>query len=270
MQRFLSIEALTQTDYSVPAYFLAGLGVFFTVVFLRYVLFSGIFYGTNLRLFHKKNSRLVNHYIPTHKQIFKEAGWSALTSLIFALTGMICILLWQHGFITIVADWSVYGWWYLPLSLAVVLFIHETYYYWAHRWMHIPSVFRFFHKVHHDSHKTTAWTAFSFHPLESLLQAFIIPVILVFVPLHFSVLALWLVIMTFSGTLNHASIEVFPARFNQNALGKWMIGSTHHDLHHKQYRFNYGLYFTFWDRWMGTENPDFDKKFEAHTEKTRS
>jgi sterol desaturase/sphingolipid hydroxylase (fatty acid hydroxylase superfamily) len=30
-------------------------------------------------------------------------------------------------------------------------------------------------------------------------------------------------------------------------------------LHHSQFRFNYGLYFTFWDHWMKTESPDFEK-----------
>ncbi len=266
MDDFFSLDALITTDYSRPGYFLAASGVFFGAIFIRYLAFSGIFYGAYLRLFANRHQRLVNQYIPTKRQLMKETGWSALTSAIFAITGVLTIILWQKGFTGIYADWTSMPWWYLPLSLGLVLLIHETYYYWAHRWMHKPSVFRYVHKVHHDSRKTTSWTAFSFHPLESILQAVIIPLIIVVIPMHVSVLVVWLVLMTFSGTLNHAGIEIFPAGFNRSKIGKWLIGSTHHDLHHKQFRYNYGLYFTFWDRWMGTESPDFDKHFDSHTE----
>jgi sterol desaturase/sphingolipid hydroxylase (fatty acid hydroxylase superfamily) len=41
-------------------------------------------------------------------------------------------------------------------------------------------------------------------------------------------------------------------------VGKWFIGATHHARHHKQYRYNFGLYFTFWDRLTNTEAPDTD------------
>ena len=48
--------------------------------------------------------------------------------------------------------------------------IHETYYYWLHRWMHLPHIYKYVHKAHHESLTTTAWTSFSFHPIESFLQ----------------------------------------------------------------------------------------------------
>ena len=39
--------------------------------------------------------------------------------------------------------------------------------------------------------------------------------------------------------------------------------ATHHDLHHQGPRWNFGLYFTLWDRLMGTEHPDYVIRFEA-------
>jgi sterol desaturase/sphingolipid hydroxylase (fatty acid hydroxylase superfamily) len=33
---------------------------------------------------------------------------------------------------------------------------------------------------------------------------------------------------------------------------------THHELHHARFRCNYALYFTHWDRWMGTLAGDTD------------
>ena len=40
---------------------------------------------------------------------------------------------------------------WLPLSLLVYLFLHDTWFYWTHRWMHRPRVFRLAHAVHHAS-----------------------------------------------------------------------------------------------------------------------
>jgi sterol desaturase/sphingolipid hydroxylase (fatty acid hydroxylase superfamily) len=72
-------------------------------------------------------------------------------------------------------------------------------------------------------------------------------------------------VMTFSGTINHAGVEIYPKSFQGHWLGKWLIGATHHDLHHKQFRFNFGLYFTCWDKWMHTESPDFEGEFRKAT-----
>ncbi|WP_202799187.1 sterol desaturase family protein [Moorena producens] len=192
----------------------------------------------------------------------KEIIWSAITSLVFGVSGTIMIILWQQDLTAIYMDVFRYGIVYLPVSLLIVLFLHETYYYWLHRWMHLPKVYRIMHKVHHDSIHTNSLTSFSFHPLESVTQALIIPLIVCIVPVHIYVLLVMLLIMTLSGTLNHAGVELFPEGFHRHWLGKWLIGASHHDQHHKKFRFNYGLYFTFWDKWMGTEAEDYEVRFK--------
>ena len=113
-----------------------------------------------------------------------------------------------------------YGLWYLPVSLLISMFIHETYYYWLHRWMHRPQVFKLLHKVHHDSNTTSAWTAFSFHPLEGLLQAIILPLTIMVLPMHVYVLLFQLTLMTFSSVINHLEIETYPANFHRHFYRK--------------------------------------------------
>ncbi|HWI93298.1 MAG TPA: sterol desaturase family protein [Flavisolibacter sp.] len=81
-------------------------------------------------------------------------------------------------------DPNEYGWWWLPLSLVISVLIHETYYYWLHRWMHHPKVFRIVHNIHHESNITSPWTAFSFHPFEALLQAGFLPLLFLVMPMH--------------------------------------------------------------------------------------
>jgi sterol desaturase/sphingolipid hydroxylase (fatty acid hydroxylase superfamily) len=40
-----------------------------------------------------------------------------------------------------------------------------------------------------------------------------------------------------------------------------MTTVTHHDLHHARAGTNYGLWFTWWDRMMGTEDPTYYARF---------
>ncbi len=255
-------------DFTNPFNFLLLTIAMFVIVIGRYFLIAGLFQW----IFHNKFKKQFTHRKLSAKQVdqkqfLKEVKWSVITSLIFSVIGAITTVLWQKGFTKVYTNIADYGYWYLPVSLVLSLFIHETYYYFLHRWMHQPRVFKVLHKVHHDSRTTSAWTAFSFHPLEGFLQAIILPAIIVLLPLHIYVLLFQLVIMTFSSVINHLEIELYPAAFQKNKVGKWVIGATHHSLHHKQYKYNFGLYFTFWDKFQKTESPAFGPLFREKTAK---
>ena len=240
----------------------------FLVIVARYFLIAGLFHlWFNVWKKDSWSSRSLSKTVTNKKQFYNEVKWSVITSLIFAVAGSITANLWYKGYTAVYLDINKYPLWYLPVSLLLSMLIHETYYYWLHRWMHKPKVFKVLHKVHHDSNTTSAWTAFSFHPLEGLLQAIVLPVTIIFLPMHISVLLFQLTIMTFSSVINHLEIEVYPASFNRHFIGKWIIGATHHSLHHKQFKYNFGLYFTFWDKWKKTESPKFSSLFEEKAAK---
>ncbi len=255
-------------SFSNPAIFCVLTLLIFLVVVGRYFLIAGLFHlWFYLIRKDKWAKRSLSKKAADKEQFYTEIKWSLLTSLIFAIAGSFTSILWQNGFTRLYFDIDRYPLWYLPLSLVISMFIHETYYYWLHRWMHQPKIFRLLHKVHHDSNTTSAWTAFSFHPLEGLLQAIILPLTIIIIPMHVYVLLFQLTIMTFSSVINHLEIETYPANFHKHFIGKWIIGATHHSLHHKQFKYNFGLYFTFWDRWKKTENPRFAPLFEQKTSK---
>ena len=238
----------------------------FLVIIGRYILIAGLFH---LWFYILKKDKWINRSLSKKKidkkQFNTEIRWSVITSLIFAVAGSFTALLWQKGYTRLYINTDNYALWYLPLSLLISMFVHETYYYWLHRWMHQPKVFKLLHKVHHDSNTTSAWTAFSFHPLEGLLQAIILPITIIIIPMHVYVLLFQLTIMTFSSVINHLEIETYPTNFHKHFIGKWIIGATHHSLHHKQFKYNFGLYFTFWDKWKKTESPKFISLFEEKT-----
>ncbi|MBC7890900.1 MAG: sterol desaturase family protein [Sphingobacteriaceae bacterium] len=262
------VEFLYTTDYSQPAAFaLLVLGLF-VVIMGRYLLLAALFHF----YFYVWNRDAWQHRQLGRKarpagQERKEMAWSAATSVIFAIIGALSVVAWQKGYTAVYTDLNAYPLWYLPLSLALSMFIHETYYYWLHRLMHWPGLYRLVHRVHHDTPSTSAWTAFSFHPVEGFFEALIFPFIAVVLPLHPHVILVQLTIMVLSATINHLDIEIFPANALGTRLGRFVIGATHHGLHHRQYRFNYGLYFTFWDKWGKTESPQFKTDFEGRTKR---
>ena len=247
--------------------FWSSLGLF-VIIFVRYLILSGVYH----HLFHnwlsdKYRNRFVSNSKLKSKQIKKEIYRSAISAAIFTILGMVMIIFWQQGRTAIYTNFDAYPIWYTVLSVFLVLIIQDTFYYWLHRWMHLPRVYRWVHKEHHMSTRTSAFTSFSFHPLESLLQAIVLPLLVLWLPLHINVILLILIFMTFSAVINHGGVEIYPTKWAGVRLGKWLIGAAHHDDHHKKFNCNYGLYFTFWDIWMGTETPDFKERFKKLTSK---
>lgn len=126
--------------------------------------------------------------------------------------------------------------------------LHDTYFYWTHRFFHLPIFFNWIHKTHHRSHNPTPWAAFSFHPVEAIISAGIIPLIIFCIPCHPFSIFTFLTFMTLINVVGHLGYEIFPKSMARNRILKWQNSSTNHNLHHKQSKYNYGLYFTFWDR----------------------
>src|SRR6478735_3091576 len=217
------------------------------IVAVRYLLASGLFAA----LTHRVRPGFHAHLSP---QIRREIGWSLASAAIYGVPAGVVAWGWQQrGWTRIYTDPAAHPLWYLPLSLLLYLVLHDSWFYWTHRLLHRPAWFRAAHAVHHASRPPTAWAAMSFHPLEALSGAVVIPALVLVVPVHVAVLAIVLAIMTVMGVGNHVGWEMFPRALVQSRLGGWLITASHHQRHHDEYRCNYGLYFRFWDRLCGTD-----------------
>lgn len=75
--------------------------------------------------------------------------------------------------------------------------------------------------------------------------------------------------MIVRNVMGHAGVELHPAGMAQSKWFGWINTTTHHDLHHQSGRYNFGLYFTCWDRLMGTEHPEYVQRFETVTRRDR-
>jgi ring-1,2-phenylacetyl-CoA epoxidase subunit PaaE len=153
------------------------------------------------------------------------------------------------------------------IFITFLLFVVEdTYFYWMHKTVHSPKLYKYIHKVHHESIDTTPFTSYSFHPIEAALEIVpmgLIMVIAYFFPVHILALVIWQFLSIALNVLGHSGYELFPSFWNNYWFLKWKLPATHHNMHHERFNGNYGLYFIWWDRIMGTEFPDYEEKFKS-------
>jgi sterol desaturase/sphingolipid hydroxylase (fatty acid hydroxylase superfamily) len=76
-------------------------------------------------------------------------------------------------------------------------------------------------------------------------------------PLYGSVIYIFLIHMIVRNVLGHTGLELFPCGFVRLPLAGGLTTVIHHDMHHSNPSGNFALYFTWWDRIIGTEHADY-------------
>ena len=209
-------------------------------------------------------------------QLSKRAGWSQIKGEIGATilsfiggTSFSILLLSLNGtgFTKFYLEAGKYGVWYEILTFIIMLVVSDTWFYWSHRTMHQPSIYRYVHALHHKSLDVNPYTSSSFHIIESLwLTLWLLPLAIV-MPISMSVLGIMQVIGTLNNLKSHLGYEFFPKFFSAPPFNM-LVTSTNHSLHHTQYNGNYGLFFRFWDIVCGTELNSTESTFnEIHQRK---
>jgi Delta7-sterol 5-desaturase len=195
----------------------------------------------------------------------REVLSSLRTVFIFAITTLSTVLFVEIGWVKI--DESNIIWPVFAIQLIAMVMAHDAYFYWMHRALHHRYLFRIAHLHHHKSRTPTPWAAYSFASFEAVSEAAFVPAYLLLVstlgmPMYDFAIFIFLAHMIIRNVMGHAGVELFPAGWTRGPLG-WITTTTHHDLHHKQGNYNFGFYFTWWDRWMGTEHPQYEERFDA-------
>lgn len=213
---------------------------------------------------HYRMRRSVRTRQPIARQRRREFAYSVASVFVFAIVGTGVYLGAVAGIFRI-SDEPIasYGWVRWGLGLLLVVVAHDAYFYWTHRLMHHKAIFAWMHRTHHRSVAPTQWAAYSFAPSEAFVQAMFLPIFLLMIPSHASVLVLWMIHQVARNVLGHSGYELMPKRWLATWWGRWLTTTLHHDLHHGHTRGNYGLYFTWWDRWCGTEREDYRARLAA-------
>jgi sterol desaturase/sphingolipid hydroxylase (fatty acid hydroxylase superfamily) len=221
---------------------------------IRYVLLAG---GAFLAFWVLGKERLASVKLDSKpfqwKDAFREMRWSFLTMLIFLLPGAAVIHFNRSGQTLMYTDIATHGGlvWF-SLSILLMLAVHDLYFYIIHRSMHHPVLYRYFHEVHHRSLNPTPWAAFSFHPLEALLESGIIYLFVFLIPVHAGTIFVFQLLSLVMNVYGHLGHDVAPAGWRTHGFLKYINTTRNHHWHHQRFNGNYGLYTTLWDRWLGT------------------
>ena len=242
-------------DYLVSPQFVRTYLLLTGIIWVRYFIVAGLFFYLLWgRPEHKVRARRLSTRPPQADVVRHEIRMSLVSSMIYAVPGAIVMEAFKTGHTAIYTEVShPAGWLLLPVSILAYLFIHDTWFYWSHRAMHLPALFKPTHLTHHRSRQPTPWAAFSFHPWEAIASAWILPVCAYFIPIHAGAVFFMLIFMTVCSVVNHAGWEIFPRSLTDGLFGRVFISASHHNVHHRDYNANYGLYFRFWDKVMGTD-----------------
>ena len=229
----------------------------------RYVVAAGLAFLVFWVLGRERfRHRLIQGAFPRAARMVHDVKWSASTVVIFSLVGLGVFYGGRCGLLRRYTDVAQYGWAWLALSVVVLAVLQDTYFYWTHRAMHHRLLYRVFHRVHHRSTNPSPWTAYAFAPAEALVHAAFLPLVWAVLPLHDAAVFGFLAFMIGFNVFGHLSMELRAPGTTRHPVLGWQNTTTHHALHHQSFRSNFGLYFTFWDRVMGTEHPDYDATFE--------
>ena len=232
------------------------------VEFLTYFLIGAAVFALVLQLRRAGAFRfLVRTPSPKPVRVHMEVYNSALSVMLYngvQLVARVFVL----GFGYVVTLNNPLPLWEVVLSFPLVLVVHDAYFYWTHRWMHHPALFRFFHWEHHKSQAPTVFTAYSFSIPEAIVQGLFGVFYVALFPATFATLIFFQFVEILHNLMIHSGVDVLPRTLVVDKRWGWLAGAAHHDLHHRTARGNYGLYTRFWDRICKTGHPDFVRVYE--------
>jgi lathosterol oxidase len=235
----------------------------FTISVIRYFIIAGIAFLLCYKLLRKA---LVHSKIQgrsaARRDFIREILQSLKTMVVFTVIVYVALYTPFKKVTLVYTNLSYYPVWWIFVSVALSLVIHDTYFYWMHRLLHHPKIFRYAHLVHHESTNPSPWASYSFHFIEAWTEGAVLLVIVMVIPMHPLSITLFVVVAFVINVYGHLGYEIAPIWLRKTFLFEIINTSVYHNFHHSKFKGNYGLYFRMWDRLMGTEHPDYVKEYD--------
>jgi lathosterol oxidase len=213
----------------------------------------------NKRLKRKKPSLKIDEKenSPTNK----EYAYTFLNLGVFALVGALMDYAQTNGLLKLESIHATgeLNWLFLIVSVFICLGIHDIYFYFTHRLLHVPFLYKKVHTIHHKSTNPNPWTAFSFHPLEGVIQIGIVPFLAFILPIPELGLIIFTLVMSFLTVYGHCGYELRAEKWKGFEVFNTAL---HHQQHHQFVRYNFGIYLSIWDKLFGTFSPTYDKSLK--------
>jgi lathosterol oxidase len=159
--------------------------------------------------------------------------------------------------------WSDNPIWFILLFLLTPIWI-SFHFYWVHRWLHWPPLYRLAHALHHRNTNVGPWSGLSMHPVEhviffsSILIHFILPSSPVHILFHMQHQSL-------TAATSHTGYEAMLIKDKKHLA----LGTFHHQMHHRYFDCNYGNLEMPWDKWFGSFHDGTEESHDAFKQRRR-
>ncbi|MEM7300902.1 MAG: sterol desaturase family protein [Pseudomonadota bacterium] len=179
-------------------------------------------------------------------QVADNMFWSIASGVTF-WTGYEVLMFWAmaNGYAPVLT-WVQNPVWFIALFLLTPVWI-SLHFYWIHRWLHWPPLYRLAHALHHRNTNVGPWSGFSMHPIEHLLflSSVLIHWIVAAHPMH---ILFHMQHQALTAATSHTGFEGLLV----NDKNRLALGTFHHQMHHRYFECNYGNLEMPWDKWFGS------------------
>ncbi|MEM7255636.1 MAG: sterol desaturase family protein [Pseudomonadota bacterium] len=221
----------------------ASIGLAFTGIYLSYAGLSLLM--TRRVLPHFGIGALIESRPLAPHQIRHEIARSLVSIGVFAIYGVVTVWAERWGGVTI--DWSP-SWTTIVVNLALLTLWNEVHFYICHRLLHTRWLYHRVHYVHHRSIVPTPFSTFSFHWFEATMLSSVMILLLLVWPLDIVTVAVFPMVSLVANSIGHMNYAVFPDK----SLEDFFAACQRHTAHHTRWVGNYGFYFPWIDRLLGT------------------
>jgi len=196
---------------------------------------------------------LKNHKLYLPNQIQQEILVSMTSIPIMAVPSSFIFLAEVRGYSKLYMPQNdLYELFFLIATIPFYLFFTDTFIYWIHRILHLPLFYAPIHKLHHKWIISTPFASHAFHPLDGFSQSLPYHIYVFLVPMNKIAYVLLFFFVNMWTISIHDNVSFYR--------GKILNGAEHHTIHHRQFNYNYGQYFTLWDKLFGTHKLDTKKE----------
>ena len=192
----------------------------------------------------------------TFKSQVKDNMFWTLGSGVFFWSAFEVLMFWgmANGYAPVLLP-SEHPIWFGVLLLLTPVWI-SFHFYWIHRFLHWPPLYRLAHALHHRNTNVGPWSGLSMHPIEHLLffSSVLIHWVIAAHPIH---ILFHLLHQALTAVTSHTGFENLLVKDKKRLA----LGTFHHQMHHRYFECNYGNLEVPWDKWFGSFH---DGTQEAH------
>jgi len=213
------------------------------LVFVNFSAYVMYFALSTLSFYTTFDRSLMNDKKFLKNQVAKEIAVTCKSIPLMSIPTIALFIAEIRGFSRLYNNIEDYGWAYLIASVGLFLFFTDMMIYFIHRGLHHPRIYRYFHKTHHRWIIPTPFASHAFHPVDGFLQSCPYHMSAFLFPLNkFVYIGLFIFVNIWTVSIHDANYQV------PKMLQPIINGSAHHTDHHLFFNYNYGQFFTLWDR----------------------